>query len=148
VSSARRLRRDDAVLQEWGRGVTRRVPLSEVPKCVINKVVERDGDGCAACSLMGLTPPADEPLELDHKQPLARGGDNHWTNLQFLCRSHNRGRSARPLDLVSLPAWLRRLARAGALVDHIRWCWHVGLDWEPTDPDVEAQLDALVGEEL
>ncbi|MBL4850208.1 MAG: HNH endonuclease [Planctomycetes bacterium] len=129
---------------EWGRGVTRRVQRRDVPRDVLALVVERDGLGCAACMRLGLTSPKSEPLELDHKQPLSLGGDNHWTNLQILCRSHNRARGKRPIDAGTPPAWLRRLAQAGALADHVRRCRAAGLVWSPRGAWLTQQINALL----
>lgn len=72
------------------------------------------GRYCVACRSVGLVTPEDEPLEVDHRQPLSEGGDNNWTNLQWLCRSHNRakgGRARLEEPFLSEPAWLRRQRR-------------------------------------
>lgn len=92
----------------WGRGITRRLKLPQVPASVLVLVEQRDGPGCTECNRLGLSPPSDEPLELDHKQPLSLGGDYRWENLQLLCRSHNKGRGNRSLSTIQEPAWLRR----------------------------------------
>lgn len=95
----------------WGRGVTdRSLAARDVPAEVLALVEERDGPGCVECARLGLTPPADEPLELDHKQPLAQGGDWSWANLQWLCRGHNRAKRDRP-GALGEPAWARRAVR-------------------------------------
>lgn len=94
--------------QAWGRGVTARIDTRDVPAAVLDLVDERQGGRvCAACVEAELDTPADEPLELDHKQPLSKGGDNHHMNLQWLCRSHNRGRGNRKAA-PKVPRWLRR----------------------------------------
>ena len=86
--------RDEAL--SWGRGDTRRIATRDIPAEVLALVDERlGGRYCVECRALGLTPPASEPLEADHLQPLATGGDNHHTNLTWRCRSHNRGRGAR-----------------------------------------------------
>lgn len=73
----------------WGRGVKRRVDARDVPAAVLALVEERQGGRrCATCG-------ATEQLELDHRIPLSRGGDNHWRNLQWLCRRCNRRKGAR-----------------------------------------------------
>jgi len=128
----------------WGRGVGRRVAQGDVPPAVLAQVRLRDGDGCVVCRRQGLTPPDDEPVELDHKQPLARGGDNHWTNLQLLCRSHNRARGTRKADLDALPAWLCRLARGNQLAAHVARCRAQGLLWAPQGTRLVRQLAALL----
>jgi len=78
----------------WGRGDRRRITSAKFPPAVLALVELRDGPGCVECSRLGVAPPQDEPLEVDHKQPLARGGDNRWENLQILCRWHNRAKCA------------------------------------------------------
>lgn len=94
--------------REWGRGDRRRIPARDFPGEVLALVDERQGGRrCDACHAAGRTPPASEPLELDHRQPIALGGDNHWLNLRWLCRSCNRGRGTRP-GTPGRPAWTRR----------------------------------------
>lgn len=101
--------RDQAL--EWGRGDTRRRPVTEIPAAVLALVDERQGGRfCVACQASGLETPANEPLELDHRRPLSRGGDNNHINLQWLCRGHNRGRGNRRSP-PALPAWARRAPR-------------------------------------
>ena len=79
---------------QWGRGSTAR--LTDYPLSVLALVDERQGGRfCVACREASVPTPADEPLEIDHIRPLSRGGDNHWSNLRWLCRSHNRGRGNR-----------------------------------------------------
>jgi len=131
----------------WGRGVRRRVAPCDVPRVVLALIAERDGPGCALCTLTGLTPPADEPLEIDHKQPISLGGDNHWTNLQFLCRYHNRARGNRPADLKRLPTWLARLARARQLGAHVAACKARGLVWEPRSRWLAWRIEVLLRSE-
>lgn len=100
----------------WGIGDTRRIATRDFPPGVLVLVEERQGGRwCVACRAMGLTPPEDEPLEVDHKRPLGKGGDNNWTNLQFLCRSHNRAKKDGQLTepALSNPAWKRRMERPG-----------------------------------
>ena len=99
--------RDEA--RAWGRGDRRRLATRDFPAAVVALVVERQGHaGCVACRAAGLATPADQPLELDHLQPLARGGDNSWSNMQILCRAHNRGKAARPRPPAT-PSWARGL---------------------------------------
>lgn len=38
---------------------------------------------------------ASEDLEIDHRIPVKRGGSSRWSNLQWLCRKHNREKGAR-----------------------------------------------------
>ena len=48
-------------------------------------------DPCSYCAA-----PADQ---VDHIEPVARGGANHWTNLTAACRRCNRAKSDKPLLL-------------------------------------------------
>lgn len=100
--------RDEALA--WGRGDRRRVATRDFPPAVVALVDERlRGRRCADCERLGLTTPASVPLELDHLQPLSKGGDNHHLNLRWSCRSHNRARRDRPVGApVRRPAWERR----------------------------------------
>ena len=49
---------------------------------------------------------------IDHLQPLSKGGDNHWSNLRWLCASHNSARQARA-GFSGLPAWVRKIGVSG-----------------------------------
>lgn len=97
----------------WGRGYRVRITTRDLPAAVLSLVDERlRGRYCVDCAVLGLTPPASEPLEIDHQQPLSKGGDNHHLNLTWRCRSHNRARSNRPApsspETTPLPAWKRK----------------------------------------
>lgn len=58
------------------------------------EVLRRDGFQCRTC---GSKAP-DVELEVDHIRPVALGGLDVPENLQALCRSCNRGKSATPAD--------------------------------------------------
>lgn len=95
----------------WGQDLTRRIPAGEIPGAVVELVVRRQGGRfCVDCRALGIATPPDVPLELDHRQPLAKGGNYHHLNLEFRCRSHNRGRADRDLpgQRPKRPAWERR----------------------------------------
>lgn len=92
----------------WGIGDTTRRKLEDIPLDVLLLVDERQGGRrCETCHETGRTTPPDEPLELDHRKPIVNGGDNHHSNLRWLCRAHNRARGARR-DVPDVPAWERR----------------------------------------
>lgn len=94
--------------EDWGRGDQRRLSTRDFPAAVLELVDRKQGGRfCALCREQGLVPPESEPLVLDHLQPLSAGGDNHWTNLRWLCRSHNSGRRDQP-GWREMPAWSRR----------------------------------------
>lgn len=94
----------------WGRGDRRRLSTRDFPTPVLALVYAREHgfEGCTACRDQRLQTPDSEPLEVDHIQPLSRGGDNQWSNLRILCRAHNRGKNARP-SCPSTPRWARGL---------------------------------------
>lgn len=95
----------------WGRGDTRRLSTRDFPAEVLALVDEaQQGRYCVACREAELATPADEPLELDHKRALARGGDNNYRNLQWLCQGHNRSKGARK-KAATLPPWAKRAPR-------------------------------------
>ena len=48
--------------------------------------MERHGLGCQYCGDVGF-------LEVDHKHPRSKGGGDHVSNLQWLCRKCNRSKS-------------------------------------------------------
>ena len=94
--------------RQWGLGVTRRLATRDVPPAVLALVDERQGGRfCVSCRALGIETPADQPLQIDHRQPLSAGGDNHHLNLQWLCRAHNCGKGARAQHTAPLPAWAR-----------------------------------------
>lgn len=94
--------------ERWGRGDSRRITTAAFPAAVLELVDARQGGRfCEACRKQELVTPRHVPLELDHVKPLSEGGDNHHSNLRWLCRSHNRGRGARA-EVPAIPAWERR----------------------------------------
>ena len=77
---------------QWGKGDTTR--RKDFPKEVLALVIERQGGRfCAYCKEVGVETPMSEPMEIDHRRPLSKGGDNSAWNLQLLCRGHNRAKS-------------------------------------------------------
>lgn len=58
------------------------------------RVMKRDGYKCQMC---GKTAQHGVELEVDHKVPVSKGGDNSDENLWVLCLNCNRGKSARGL---------------------------------------------------
>lgn len=101
--------RERARWLQWGRGDRRRIPTRDFPPAVLALVDERQGGRrCVLCAEQGLTTPPEVPLEIDHLQPLSRGGDNHHLNLRWLCRWHNRARGDRRRVTHGLiPPWAR-----------------------------------------
>jgi len=92
----------------WGCGDRRRLSLRDYPAEVLELVDRKQGGRfCVLCREQGLVTPADDPLVVDHLQPLARDGDNHFSNLRWLCRSHNARRGARA-GFDGQPAWAIR----------------------------------------
>lgn len=53
-----------------------------------------DRDGSARCELCGGTFPA-SAVDVDHRQPLALGGEDTDSNVQALCRECHRGKTER-----------------------------------------------------
>lgn len=97
-----------ATPEEWGRGDQRRLATRDFPAEVLELVERKQGGRfCVLCREQGLTTPPEQPLSVDHLQPLAHGGTNHWSNLRFLCLSHNLGRQDRA-GWRGQPAWSRR----------------------------------------
>lgn len=64
---------------------TRREPISEA---VRSEVWRRDGGCCVKCG-------SNQNLEFDHIIPVSKGGATSAANLQLLCRTCNRGKSAK-----------------------------------------------------
>lgn len=94
--------------RQWGRGDSRRLATRDIPPAVLALVDERQGGRyCVMCRELGVETPPDEPLQIDHLQPLSAGGDNHHLNLRWLCRAHNCGRGARKAEAPRPPKWAR-----------------------------------------
>ena len=55
-------------------------------------ILARDNYTCQMC---GIGPKDNAILEIDHIHPVSRGGTNHPSNLQVLCRECNGGKSDR-----------------------------------------------------
>jgi 5-methylcytosine-specific restriction endonuclease McrA len=53
---------------------------------IIAYLTERDGPGCIYCG-------TDFDIQIDHRHPISRGGDNRLSNLQLLCGLCNRRKS-------------------------------------------------------
>lgn len=76
-------------------GPLTRTPLSKRQRFAVFK---RDSFRCQYC---GRTPP-DVVLEVDHVQPVARGGSSDVENLLTACFDCNRGKGAEPLSVAPL----------------------------------------------
>ena len=64
---------------------------SRYPPEVLALVIERQGARrCCYCGCF-------DGLEVEHRTPLKRGGDNHHSNLALACATCNRSKGARPL---------------------------------------------------
>jgi 5-methylcytosine-specific restriction endonuclease McrA len=78
------------------------------PPHIQHAVTQRQGGKfCTMCRELEIETPLDVPLELDHLQPISKGGTNEALNLRWLCRSHNRGRQARGFANFN-PRWNRQ----------------------------------------
>ena len=77
-----------------GRTRTRRRPRTStnprhIPAQVKHAVWQRDQGRCTFTTDTGERCPANELLELDHIEPVARGGESTVQNLRLRCRAHN-----------------------------------------------------------
>lgn len=90
----------------------RRTATRDFPASTLAAVDRRQGGRyCVLCREHKLVTPANEPLELDHMQPRSCGGTDHPSNLQWLCRAHNRSKSGKRAPSVAaakVPSWSRR----------------------------------------
>lgn len=93
--------------RDWGRDDSTRVAGRDLPASVRELVDAHCGRRCWWCAQANRERPKGEPLTLEHLQPLSRGGDNHYTNLVWACRSCNLGRGNRDKPPAT-PAWQRR----------------------------------------
>lgn len=91
----------DGVLSfpRWDRIIDtdKRLPL---PAAVRDAVYKRDGEICRYC---GNT---EGPFQIDHIEPVRRGGSDRLENLTVACRTCNLAKGATPLD-----EWLQEVVR-------------------------------------
>lgn len=78
--------RERSARKARNRGV--RAGLAKDYYRVFVQLGRRDGFRCVVCG-------SDEDLQVDHRHPVAKGGDNRLENLQLLCGRHNREKSDR-----------------------------------------------------
>ena len=84
-----------AINTEYSRDLSRTEKLRRELKPRHKKIVlERDQYRCVHCD-------SHKNLCVDHKTPIAKGGDNSTSNLQTLCRSCNSSKGAK-----SMSEWL------------------------------------------
>lgn len=69
----------------------KRSPRLKVPAWAVLLIAERDSWTCHVCGQGYLT---HETWEVDHDQPLAKGGTNHLSNLRLAHKSCNREKAA------------------------------------------------------
>lgn len=62
----------------------------EIRTSVRYRVLKRDGFKCSYCGVSA----SESPLEIDHIQPVSRGGTNHLSNLRSACHECNAGKGA------------------------------------------------------
>ena len=62
--------------------MTDKTPRISLPPAVRQYVFERNGYQCQSCHKIDLS---GHSLQVDHIQPLAKGGSNDFSNLQTLC---------------------------------------------------------------
>jgi 5-methylcytosine-specific restriction endonuclease McrA len=60
----------------------------------IDKLFDQQKRRCAACRVS-----IKKGYEIDHKQPLSKGGTNYISNIQLLCFSCNRSKGSRPHEV-------------------------------------------------
>jgi hypothetical protein len=71
------------------RGQRRGLDSRHVPRAVKAAVWKRDGGQCTFIGDHGQHCPARTRLEIDHIDPVARGGGSEAANLRLLCAAHN-----------------------------------------------------------
>ncbi|HET6350122.1 MAG TPA: HNH endonuclease signature motif containing protein [Candidatus Krumholzibacteria bacterium] len=79
-----------------------------IPVRVRDEVFARDGAQCTFVGPDGRRCRSDHVLQIDHIQPVARGGGGSITNLRLLCAHHNRLEAQRLMGCVGPPGGQRR----------------------------------------
>ncbi len=85
-SSPRSSERDDF---DRSKSSPRSSARSNIPRETLRRLVERDGPCCSFVGDDGTRCTSRSFLEVDHRQPWARGGPDTLENLRWLCRAHN-----------------------------------------------------------
>ena len=85
-----------------------------VPATVRREIHERDGGQCAFVSADGRRCKARAFLELDHREPLARGGAPDAQNMRLLCRAHNLSHARSCFGALHIAAKIAARTRPGA----------------------------------
>lgn len=93
----------------WGRTKSPRTSRRRtVSAAVRDAVFERDGGCCSFVGSDGRRCRSTHDLEIDHRQPVARGGPDSMDNLRVLCAVHNRLEAERVFGV----PWMQRFARS------------------------------------
>ena len=98
-------------------GVVDKAPRERLPDAVRDSIRRGQGGRCAKCGKRFYA----GNMEIDHRWPIAKGGQNWMVNLQALCRSCNRSKGAK-LEPVVLDILSGALAVSADFV-------HAGKNW-------------------
>ncbi len=75
-----------------------------IPVAVRDAVYVRDGGRCTFVGTAQQRCDSTHDVEIDHRQPVARGGTNDIENLRLLCSTHNRSEAERVFGV----AWMQQ----------------------------------------
>ncbi|MCD6379911.1 HNH endonuclease, partial [bacterium] len=79
-----------------------------IPAAARDKVYKRNGGKCAFVGKDGKRCNSTWNLEIDHKVPFAKGGDNSLGNLRLLCAKHNRLEAERAYGKDFMKKYIKR----------------------------------------
>ena len=81
--------RDDDIIVAWQSSgmpaANANSPRVPIPRLLRGEIIERDRATCYLCGLKCMP----HEIHIDHVTPVAKGGDNHPTNLRVTCRTCN-----------------------------------------------------------
>lgn len=114
--SQQRLHRNPSAYEApQGRALRHRRTRRSIAQWVRDAVFLRDGKRCSHVGAEGRCPET-RCLEIDHADPLAKGGNNEIANLRAYCRAHNQRAADRAFGREFMDRFRTRAPASGAAV--------------------------------
>ena len=123
-------------------GAIDRAPREQLPHAVRDSIRRGQGGRCAKCGTRFYA----GNMEIDHRWPIAKGGQNWMVNLQALCRSCNRSKGAKlePVVLDVLTGSFQAVASSGVVQAPKEWLSKLEFSNLLNSANLTGQAGALV----